>query len=196
MTRITAWLLFLLLVAFSRPLPALAAGEFELGFDAGFTVSRIDDVDDDLVTAGFPAPGFGPLLQNLRVGYLVTPVFEVESSMGFSYLSQGGDSFWRLGWGLSGLIHPGSADRPPERAGLYFRAGAQVDVVGGDNESETQLGAGAGVGAKLGLGDRWALRPEAGVVRRFETDERPGSWDLSGSVGFSFFTEPPSGNGR
>jgi hypothetical protein len=48
------------------------------------------------------------------------------------------------------------------------------------------------VGAKLALGERWALRPEAGIIRRFETDERPGSWDLTGRVGFSFFTEPPS----
>lgn len=190
--RLTA-LSLLVLCASALPMPVFASGEFEFGVDAGFTLSFIDDVDENQVAVGLPAADFGALLQNLRVGYVVDSMFEMESSVGFSYLSQGSDSFWRLGWGLYGLVHPAAAGRRAAASGVYLRAGAQMDVVGGDNESQTQMGAAAGIGAKLALGDRWALRPEAGVVRRFETDERHGSWDVTGRLGFSFFTEAPAG---
>jgi hypothetical protein len=168
---------------------AQPTGVLEFGLDAGFAVSFIDDEEDAVVAVGLPSADFSRLLQNLRVGYFTTPAFEVETSLGFSYLSQGGDSVWRLGLGLDGLYHPGGTGELPAGGSFFVRFGGLVDVIGNDSNTNTQLGIAAGLGTKLPLGPRWALRAEAGGARRFEADDQRGRWDLVGSVGFSFFTD-------
>jgi len=174
-----------------RPGPARAAdpGTWEFGIDAGFNVTYVDDEDGSILSVGVPTAEFGLLLQHLRVARFLTPGIEVESSVGFSYLGDHGYSLWRLGVGVDGIYNLVAGEDPGSTRPIPFlRAGGVLNVYGQEQSSETQLGLGAGAGVRFPLGNRFALRVEAGGARHFETDELQGHWDVTGSVGLSVFS--------
>ena len=189
-TRSSALFVLVLAVSLgvSSRVSAQTKGAYEFGIDAGFNLLLIDDVDDNLLSVGLPASSFGAFLQNLRVGYYVTEFVELETTLGFSYLSDGADTFWRGGIGLD-LLYNLSNDAGGEAAGFFLKTGFLMDVYGDENTTETQLGIGMGGGTRLPVGNRFAIRLEAGGARRFENDDFLGTWQISGRVGLSFFTQ-------
>ena len=168
---------FALLIFQPAPAGAQGARTWEFGVDLGFSVTMIDDVEDNLVTAGLPT-------SELRVGYNVTDTFEVETGVGFAYAKQGSFSLWGLGFSVDGMYNiPSQGDTRG-----FLRAGGLVSVIGGDSDTFYQLGVGAGAGVRFILGSQWGLRVELGGTRLLENDDFRASWDITGSVGFSFFT--------
>jgi len=187
----TRFVLFAVIVPFLVPVAqghAQTRGSWEFGIDAGFNLSILDE-QDNILTFGLPATDFGSFLQNLRIGYFTSETFEIESSIGLSYLSQSNAKFWRLGLTMEGVYNfPRGSDPSDENAIPFLRGGGILTVWGDDDETLTQLGLGLGVGTKLPLGSQWALRLEIGGARYFENDDFLSHWDVNGSVGFSFFT--------
>lgn len=164
-------------------------GTWEFGIDAGFNVAYVDDEDDSILSVGLPSAEFGSLLQGLRVARFLTPEVELETTVGFSYLGEGGFSLWRLGIGVDGIYNLVAGEDPGStRPVPFLRAGGLINVYGQEEASESQLGLGAGAGVRFPLGNRFALRVEAGGARHFETDEIPGHWDVTGGVGLSVFS--------
>jgi hypothetical protein len=180
----------------ARPAHAQGPGSWEFGMDTGINVAFIDDIDETFFTVGVPATTFGTipkliapyggLLQNWRIAYQAGESMSLEVPLGFSLAGTSYDTFWRLGGGLGFLFNlPRSND-----AEFFFSTGGLINVYGADSVTESQFGLQAGVGVRLFLGKSWALRPQVGGARMFETEELFGSWNVIGSIGLSFFTQP------
>ena len=181
----------LILLALILPDRVLAAGTgtWEFGMDAGFNMAYVDDEDDSILSVGLPTAEFGSLLQGLRLARFLSPEVEIETTVGFNYAGEGGYSLWRLGIGMDGIYNLVTGEGPEStRPVPFLRAGGTINVYGQEQYSESQLGLGAGAGVRFPLGGRFALRVEAGGARHFETNELPGHWDVTGSVGLSVFS--------
>jgi len=168
-------------------LPATAAaqqGVVELGVDAGIEYDIVDDADtfetDDLLSATLPG-------QRFRVGFFVSDRVAVEPGVALTYMDMGDDSF--TDFTLDGaLVYHFTED--PDRTRAFLHGGGAMNVVDFDGDaSDTQFAAFAGVGAKIPVANRLAIRLEGNGLRAFESDDRFAFWGLQGVFGVSFFTE-------
>lgn len=166
------------LVALSLGGAATAAAQrpVELGVDAGV---QFDLEDPKTTVVGIP-------IQNLRVGFFLSDKLSLEPSVALNWIKVSGeDSFSTLGLDASLLYHF-TADT--ERSQLYVRPFAGLMRVSGGGESVNQMQAGAGLGVKLPMATRMALRLEGNVRHGFETDDIASGTALGMTIGFSFFT--------
>lgn len=180
----------LLLVLLAGVSAAQAPGAVELGYDLGFNVLMVDDIEaggytyegEDVIVFG--VPNTAGLAQTLRFGFCVTERSEIEPSFGMQLVNADDETVTELGLGLSYLHNLGSATTRP-----YLRASGRMYLLSGDEETSTQFGVGIGAGAKTRIGDRLALRYEAGATRQFESDSFAARWDLGLAFGVSFFSK-------
>ena len=157
--------------------PQVVSAQLEVGLDAGFGYSKIDDVDDALVN--FSIPNLGA-----RVGFAAGPTMIIESLVLFDWTKFGDASATTIGIvpGLNFLINEQLYLRG--EAGLLYQS--EDDGVS-PSDSQTQYLFGAGVGIRRPLGSGAVLRFEGAVDRALEnTDEfLPASWDIRATVGVS-----------
>lgn len=156
--------------------PALVSAQAEVGLDAGFTISSIQDVNDNVNS--FALPG-----QWARVGFSAGETLMVESLIGFDWSSQGDYSSSTL------LLMPGLNLLFAEKFYVRGEAGLlrlSVSDTGFD-ASSTQYGFGGAVGLRNMLGDAAVLRLEAGVDRWLENtdDGVPARTDIRIGAGIS-----------
>lgn len=166
------------LVALSLGGAATAAAQrpIELGVDAGV---QFDLEDPKTTVIGIP-------VQNLRVGFFLSDKLSLEPAVAFNWIKASGeDAFSTLSADASLLYHF-SADT--ERSQLYARPFVGLSRVGGGGESVSQLQAGAGLGVKLPMATRMALRLEGNIRHGFESDDIASGTALGMAIGFSFFT--------
>ena len=183
-----------LLAFFAGVTTAQTKGAMELGYDLGFNVLMEDDYEyddyygsytvegEDVVQIGLPHSG--GLLQALRFGFYLTEQSEIEPTFGFQYVNYEGDWLLQTNLGLFYVHNFGSAGTRP-----YVKGGGRVYLISDEEDSDSQFGLGAGIGAKTRIGDRLALRYEAGATRQFESEALAARWDLGLSLGISFFTK-------
>lgn len=158
-------------------------GTLELGMDAGFVFTS-PDVDGADNTFDISLP-----FQFVRAGFFVSDQFSIEPVLSFDR-SDFGDDFTLTQLSLlgTGLYHF-SADAGGPRFFLQGGGGLQYLSVSdaADSESDTQWLAGAGLGVKLPLPDRVAVRFSLLYLRAFESDFFPDANLVRGHVGLSFF---------
>lgn len=171
------------------PSPSRAAGgagSVELGLDGSLSLRSFDstykgsipaDVDN-VFSVSLP-------VSQVRVGIYSTDAVEIEPTLGFSLVSQGGDSAHDIHLGVSLLynFHGSEGGVAP-----FVSIGVGLHSVDFGSGSASQALAGGGVGMKAALGDRSAFRLQASFARNFENDDFLGSWDLGLAFGYSFFT--------
>jgi len=179
-------LVFVLLLAFAEGAAAQNAGSVELGYDASFEIWFIDDVTDNLYSVGVPGGGMTLLSpQRVRIGYLFSEAGELEFPLGFSLINDGDESYWLMAAGLYGMYNFRSSGKT---AIPFLRGGGTLNVIHDGSDTYTQFSVGAGVGTRIMVADRLAVRLGAGVERSPETDDLRGHTDLLFDVGLSFFT--------
>ena len=162
------------LVAQSRPV--------EIGFDTGLVLSITSDKDgwEYWNTTEIAVP-----LQSIRVGFFVSDRVSIEPSVSFSYTDFGDESLTTLGLGAGVLYHFTDDATQPR---FYIGGGAALGMIDVVDETETQFAVGVGLGVKLPIANRMAVRLEGQYNRRFESDLLPGANVIGITVGFSFFT--------
>ena len=158
------------------------SGSVEIGFDTGLTLYIPSDTDffdyENQTSIDVPQ-------QSIRLGFFVSDQLSIEPAVGFSYQDFGDLSVTQLG--LAGrLLYHFSAD--PTRPRFYVGGGAGFNLIDVEDEQETQFGVGGGLGVKLPIADRMAIRVEGSFSRDFETDLLPAASVIRAVVGFSFFT--------
>jgi opacity protein-like surface antigen len=185
------------------------AGGVELGFDAGFEFSNVEDIDveEGVELESGDAFNIGIPIQRFRVGYHASDMVSIEPSIGLDYSkvedpqddSDERDlSSTELAFGLGILIHlRADPDNPVAYAlarGSYnlfnFEVGGDEDTPDEGDETLTQLGAAVGIGVKLPVADRLDVRLEGAYERRFENEDDvlPNSNNYQVNVGFSWYT--------
>lgn len=156
--------------------PAVASAQVEVGLDAGFLISSIDDVDDNVNS--FALPG-----QWARVAFSAGDMLSVESLVGFAWDSQGdfSESTLLLVPGLNYLV--GEQFYVRGEAGLIRLSESDT----GFDSSSTQYGFGGAVGLRRMLGEGAVFRAEVGVDRWLENtdDFIPARTDIRFGVGLS-----------
>jgi hypothetical protein len=167
----------------TAPSAAGAQGGVELGYDFNVGFLIVDDVDETITVVGLPAQEFATFLQNVRAGWYLTDTGQLETSLGLSSVSIAGESFLQLGIGADWVQQIGSSSARP-----FVRFGGLMSMIDADDaDGDTQFGIGAGAGVRPPIGDRLAVRVEAGVNRQFESD-RFAHTDVLLSIGLSFFS--------
>ena len=147
----------------------------EYGIDAGLQFGL---GDAGFTTLDVPA-------QRLRIGFFRTPTVSIEPYGALSYQKpEGGDGFTSIGLG-TGLLYHLSTDRSQSQT--YIRPFVDLSYLNGGDDSDTQLGVGAGVGIKLPWQGNFAWRLEANVGYAFESDLRGSGATLGVGAGLSFF---------
>lgn len=126
-----------------------------------------------------------------RFGFHINETFSIEPSLGLSFVSLSDDagSSWSLMGGANVLYNMPS--------GLFFNGGLVIDVVnqdpggGAESSTTTQFGFGGGVGYRIWLVDRLALRiaGQGQYLLESEDDGLPSSIRIAGLFGFSFMTQ-------
>ncbi len=149
-------------------------GSIELGVDA---LSVGGDFTGNLITAVVP-------VRTLRAGFFVSDRVSVEPQMAFEYVNFDGFDFWEVTLGVGSLLH---LRRRPTRFRGYVRPLVTLNV-SDTGKRASQIGLGAGVGGKIRLLERLALRLELVFGHAFGNEEFAGRNDLAGIVGVSFFT--------
>jgi opacity protein-like surface antigen len=195
------------LTALPRALAAQGRpGSVELGFDAGFEFSNVENLDvggdngeiefGDEFHVGIP-------IQRFRVGYHASDNISLEPSVGLDYdkvedPTDGSDqndvSVTNLTFGMALLIHFRADPDNPVVYGIARGTYNLTDVNTGDDEddddSATQFGLGGGLGIKLPVADRLDVRLEGTYERRFENvdDLLPSSNNYQANLGLSWYT--------
>jgi hypothetical protein len=153
------------------------SGSVEIGFDTGLSLTMVSDADN-VTSIDVPQ-------QSIRVGFFVSDQLSIEPAVGFSWLHTGGESATQLA--LAGrVLYHFSPD--PTRPRFYLGGGAGFNLIDVGDQQETQFGVGGGLGVKLPVADRMAIRLEGSFSRFFETDLLPAASVIGAVVGFSFFT--------
>jgi hypothetical protein len=173
-----------------HPIPAPAA---EIGFDAGAMLQLVDNDDRNIISVAAPAPGNVGIfaVQSTRAGFQVGSSGQIETSLGFSMLSQeqtSGDrrTLAHLLIGTGYLYH-----LTAKKNGMmpYLRGGAQWRQLAATNvEALTQFGVGGGIGLTWRSGRVLGTRIQASTTRWFENSDFLGHWDLGLGVGLSAYT--------
>jgi hypothetical protein len=149
----------------------------ELGIDGG-VMFGLDDPKSSIVSLP---------VQDFRVGFLVSPTWEIEPRFNLTSVHGGGVTATSYSFALGALYQPGG-DRVGK--GLYVRpflgvAGAKASGAGVSGSSNNGFG-GAGVGLKLPWNDRrLATRMEANYTHGFGNG---GGNAIGLLIGLSFFT--------
>jgi hypothetical protein len=149
----------------------------ELGIDGG-VMFGLDDPKSSIVSLP---------VQDFRVGFLVSPTWEIEPRFNLTSIHGGGVTATSYSLALGALYQPGG-DRVGK--GLYVRpflgvAGAKASGAGVSGSSNNGFG-GAGVGLKLPWNDRrLATRMEANYTHGFGDG---GGNAIGVLIGLSFFT--------
>jgi hypothetical protein len=165
----------------------------ELGFDAGATLQLIDDDSRNIISVAAPAPGnLGVFsLQTTRLGLSVAQNGQIETSLGFSMVSEeqflgGRRTLAHLLLGAS-YLHNLANDihRSP-----YLRVGTSLrQLMATQQAALTQVGVGGGIGIRHPLGRVLSVRLQASTTRWFHNTDLPGHWDIAGDCGISAFTD-------
>lgn len=153
----------------------------ELGMDGAVSWSFVDDVggvaSNTVQTWAFP-------VQRLRMGVLLAERFQVQSTLAFAVADFGEISTVRFTVGLAGSYQL-TGNGP--RSGLFVSGGGALNLLS-QNGSDAQWTVGGGLGYRVPLGGRLALRPALEIGRSFASGLRLGNTTVSGLVGLSFFT--------
>jgi hypothetical protein len=168
--------------------PASAAGgkgSAELGLDGAVSLRIFDKVTGFLVPAR-PDDAFLVDLpvQSFRVGFFATDAVEIEPAIGFTLVSQGGDTAHAVDLGLDVLCRLSSG----EGATPFFAVGGGIQSLDYGSGSKSQGRLNGGLGVKLPIADRSAFRLHGVVTRNLDNSDFLGSWDLGIRFGYSFFT--------
>lgn len=185
MKRLSWGLAGLAVLAMALPLEGQLR-TLELGVDGG--VHYMDPAgegrDNRVWDVAFP-------LQSVRVGLHVTERVSVEPSLSFLRRDFGEEDLTQVGALGSVLYHlnqPAMGMRPQ----FFGLAGGGLEYVRLSDEigsdSDTQWLAGGGLGMKLPVADRIALRTTATYWRAFESDVAPHANLVRGDLGVSIFT--------
>ena len=128
-------------------------------------------------------------VQQLRVGFFVTPTVSIEPTGSLDYVHSGNNSGSVLNLGVGALFHLNAAQTEPQP---YVRPFLSVyrnsyDTPVGD-ESNTALALGAGVGVKIPFATRLAWRLEGAYAHRFKGGSIDSFDNLQLLFGLSYFT--------
>jgi hypothetical protein len=149
-----------------------ASTPIELGIDGG-VLFGLDDPKASVVSLP---------LQDFRIGFLVTPKWEIEPRFALTSIHVSGVSGTDYSFALGALYQP-SGDRVGK--GLYGRPFIGVSGTGGTGGGDSNGFAGLGLGLKLPFDDqRLATRLEANYTHGFSG----GGNAIGILVGLSFFT--------
>lgn len=170
----------------SSQAPASAPDAKEIGMDGGLGF---------MSTANQPTTTvFGLPVQNVRVGFYMSPKLEVEPFGALNYMHQDTNSGTALGLGVGALYH-----FSPSRASNQWYARPFLDLNHSSDSfsqngtttttSTTQWGLGAGFGIKMPLMDRIGSRFEVNFEHRFKDGTVAPSYDQFGLLaGLSYYT--------
>ena len=149
--------------------PLLAQRPIELGIDGGFQVAFNGDA-----VWSFSVP-----FQQLRVGIMGSNRISYEPRVSFTHVQNGTSATLFVG-GLHVLYRFGSSSG----ARLYGTVGANFLFadLGGNNNTDFTVG--AGLGTRIPLIERLAVRLEGRYDRQFDAEVN----SVSAIVGISFFT--------
>jgi hypothetical protein len=152
--------------------PAFVSAQVEVGLDAGFNLTSIDDADDKVNSFAVPA-------QWARIAFAAGPTLLVESLIGFDYVSEGDFNESVL------LLMPGVNFLVGEQ--FYIRGEAGLLRIADQDDSAVQYAFGGGVGMRRPLGDAALLRLEVAADRFLENtdDFLPAHTDIRAGVGIS-----------
>lgn len=155
----------------ARRQAASTAKVWEIGADAGLQFGL-----DDPNTTSIQIP-----FQNIRAGIHVSDVLSIEPFFGLNYLKfEDVDAITQYEFGVGALYHFSTSRTQSQ---LYVRPALMVVGVSAGGESDSEVGAGVGVGIKWPqLGGRMAWRGEANIG--FVNDNTI----LGALFGISFFT--------
>jgi hypothetical protein len=159
--------------------PAFVSAQVEVGLDAGFGISMIDDADDNINS--FSLPGTW-----VRVAFAASPTILVEPVVGLEWFSVGDAS------GSDLLLLPGIVFLLGEQFYVRGEAGLFRESFdpGSGGDSTTQYAFGGEVGLRMPLGDSALFRAGIGVDRWLEVSENsvieePARTDVRLGVGIS-----------
>ena len=131
-----------------------AQGQVEVGFDGGVAIDG-DGTDAEVRTIAFP-------LQSMRLGLHLGRRFSLETSVGFSrvdVLEDDESALTTFDFAAYGLYHFG---QDIERVRFHLLGGLpfryRAVPVGGDSESDTEVGVLLGAGFTLPFAEAWAMR--------------------------------------
>jgi hypothetical protein len=147
----------------------------EIGMDAGLTIG----LGDNSGTV-FQVP-----LQQIRMGFFISPAMSIEPTVGFTSFSGGGISGTAYSLG-AGLLYHFSPSRAANQ--FYVRPFIGIDGSSGDLGSGSSVAFGVGGGLKIPLRDRIATRFEAAFAHRGGQNGGNGSDAIGLLAGLSFYT--------
>ncbi len=124
-------------------------------------------------------------VSSVRAGFYATDVLELEPNIDFSFSSQGGHSSHSVQFGLDGLYNFTGAGSDPAP---FVSLGGGLHSMGGASVARTQWHVNGGLGFRVPVGDRSALRFQIIAARNFENRYYLGYWDVGLGFGYSFFT--------
>ncbi len=157
----------------------------EIGMDGGISYSdpATEGTDNRVWDVSVP-------FQSARVGLFVTPQISLEPAVTLNRVSLPNDERATQVTTVGNVLY--HLNTPEWRPQLFAQAGGGLEYVSWKDvdfdENDTQWVAGAGVGMKLPVADRLALRTSAVYWRAFESDHFPRMNQVRGQVGVSFFT--------
>ena len=169
------------ILALSAPASAQRSGGYsaspspEIGMDAGITFSL---GTPSRTTIEIP-------LQQIRMGFFVSPVLSIEPTLGLVSLSGNGPSTTFYNFGVGALYH-----FSPSRTANQFYVRPFVNLVGdsgGGTSSSTAL-FGVGGGLKIPLRDRIASRFEANFAHIGDLNGVLAHNEIGLLAGLSFYT--------
>jgi len=155
---------------------AQARPKFEIGTQAGLSIMSAGG--ETITTIAAPGGGFGGSPTIYAVLYGSSNV-AFEPRLGFNRVSSDGSSFSTLD--AAGRIKV-FFDDPSESSGYTYGEGAVIRV-GGSSSSDSNFGAGAGVGFRHVAASRVAVSIEGGYRRWFIEDEGLNEFTVSIGVG-------------
>lgn len=147
----------------------------ELGMDAGVSIG-LDD--PSYTTISIP-------VQSIRAGFMISPRFSLEPSLGLTYMHFSGESLTQYR-ALVGLLYHFQMNRHANQ--WYVRPFAGITGVSGSGSSDTQAEIGGGLGIKIPMAARVSTRFEANFEHGFKSGDVASSNAIGILAGLSFFT--------
>jgi hypothetical protein len=170
----TRSLLTALVVSMAAAPAAAQSRGIELGADIGLGVTF--GGGSTFFTAMTPT--------SLRFGLPAGELLTFEPRLSFVLASGEGETFTSLSL-QPALMY---ALKGSSRNGPYLALLPSIDLSSGFGESESQFGAGAGIGVRMSRGEQFGLRVEGQFIHSFENDDFGSSNEINVLLGASFFT--------
>jgi hypothetical protein len=165
--------LFGIAVSVALALPASVAAQgrpVEFGIDAG---GSFDVSGSNTVVVGLP-------VQDFRAGVFVSDVVSIEPRVAFNFIDQDGSNLTAIDAQLGPVFHF-SPDR--SRPQGYVRPFGGVSYI---TDAGAVVSLGGGLGVKLPVGERLAVRVEGSYAHGFDSYYSADALGLT--MGISFFT--------